>query len=126
MPVSHEDQRRVPLPVAVALSRLDQLLDLGLREVFTYAFSGKSPSLFCTGSACPPRLPTRFRIGQDRVMQRKAKPNADSIRSVMLSVRLTPALKAKLEQMAAKDHRTISNLVQLILERACGAAERKR
>jgi predicted transcriptional regulator len=48
-------------------------------------------------------------------MQRKAKPNADSIRSVMLSVRLTPALKAKLEQMAAKDHRTISNLVQLIL-----------
>ena len=59
-------------------------------------------------------------------MQRKAKPNADSIRSVMLSVRLTPALKAKLDQMAAKDHRTISNLVQLILERACGAAERKR
>jgi acyl carrier protein len=53
-------------------------------------------------------------------MQRKAKPNADSIRSVMLSVRLTPALKAKLEQMAAKDHRTISNLVQLILERATG------
>ena len=59
-------------------------------------------------------------------MQRKAKPRDTSIRSVMLSVRLTPTLREKLERMAQQDHRTISNLVQLILERACGEAERKR
>jgi predicted DNA-binding protein len=61
-------------------------------------------------------------------MQCKAKPHAVRIRSgrsVMLNMRMTPELKAKLEQMAAKDHRTVSNLVELILERACDE-ERKR
>jgi hypothetical protein len=60
-------------------------------------------------------------------MQRKAKPHAVRIRSgrsVMLNMRMTPELKAKLERMAAKDHRTVSNLVELILERAC-AQERR-
>jgi predicted transcriptional regulator len=42
----------------------------------------------------------------------------------MLNMRMTPELKAKLERMAAKDHRTVSNLVELILERAC-AQERR-
>jgi hypothetical protein len=58
-------------------------------------------------------------------MQRKAKSLYANTRSVMLNVRVTPALKAKLEQMAREDHRTVSNLVELILERACDA-ERKR
>ena len=63
-------------------------------------------------------------------MQRKTKSSAASIRpsgrSALLTVRLTPELKAKLERMAQQDHRTISNLVELILERATGEAERKR
>ena len=63
-------------------------------------------------------------------MQHKTKSSAASIRpsgrSALLTVRLTPALKAKLEQMAAKDQRTLSNLVELILERVTGEAERKR
>jgi predicted transcriptional regulator len=58
-------------------------------------------------------------------MQRKAKSLYANTRSVMLNVRVTPALKARLEQMAREDHRTVSNLVELILERACDA-ERKR
>jgi predicted DNA-binding protein len=62
-------------------------------------------------------------------MQRKARPHAVRIRSgrsVMLNVRVMPELKERLERMAERDHRTLSNLIELILERACGAAERKR
>jgi predicted DNA-binding protein len=50
----------------------------------------------------------------------------DRARSTMLSLRLRPELKDKLERMAERDHRTISNLVELILERACNETERKR
>lgn len=60
------------------------------------------------------------------VMQSKTKASAETKRSVVLSVRVTPALRARLERMADEDHRTLSNLVELILERVCDDAERKR
>jgi predicted DNA-binding protein len=41
-------------------------------------------------------------------------------------MRLKPELKARLERLAERDHRTVSNLVEIILERACDEAERKR
>jgi predicted DNA-binding protein len=44
----------------------------------------------------------------------------------MLNMRLKPELKARLERLAERDHRTVSNLVEIILERACDEAERKR
>ena len=50
----------------------------------------------------------------------------DRAQSAILSVRLQPELKARLERMAERDQRTLSNLVEIILERACDEAERKR
>ena len=44
--------------------------------------------------------------------------------SPMLNVRLSPELKAKLERMAAADHRTLSSLVQMLLTEAAEAREK--
>ena len=47
-------------------------------------------------------------------------------RSAILALRLKHELKEKLERMAERDHRTLSSMVEIILERACDEAERKR
>jgi hypothetical protein len=37
-------------------------------------------------------------------------------RSVVLNIRIKPSLKAAMEKLAAKDHRTLSNWIELLLE----------
>ncbi len=46
--------------------------------------------------------------------------------AVKVNVRLTAALKAKLERIADSQHRTLSNLVQMVLEQYAEDAERKK
>jgi hypothetical protein len=42
------------------------------------------------------------------------KPDAES---VVLSIRLSGPLRAELERLAARDHRTLSGLVKMLLEK---------
>jgi len=37
-------------------------------------------------------------------------------RSVILNIKIKPSLKAAIEKLAAKDHRTLSNWIELLLE----------
>jgi len=37
-------------------------------------------------------------------------------RSVVLNIRIKPSLKVAIEKLAAKDHRTLSNWIELLLE----------
>jgi hypothetical protein len=48
----------------------------------------------------------------------------DEIRSIVLNVRLRPSLKAALEKLAAADKRTLSNFIELILERVVEDADK--
>jgi hypothetical protein len=50
----------------------------------------------------------------------------DEIRSVVLNLRMRPSLKAALEKLAERDQRTLSNWIELVLERAVKDAESKR
>lgn len=47
-------------------------------------------------------------------------------RSETISVRLTPAMRAKLEQLAEQDRRTVSSLVEILLERALADYEKPK
>ena len=49
----------------------------------------------------------------------------DETRSIALNVRVRPSLKAELEKLAAQDKRTLSNFIELILERVVEDAEGK-
>jgi predicted HicB family RNase H-like nuclease len=40
---------------------------------------------------------------------------SDTARSATLNVRLSPALKARFEKLAARDQRTLSNYVEIVL-----------
>ena len=48
----------------------------------------------------------------------------DETRSIALNVRVRPSLKAELEKLAAQDKRTLSNFIELILERAVEDADK--
>jgi hypothetical protein len=65
-----------------------------------------------------------------KLNQRNATQGApmacDTLRSAVINLRVTPELRARLERIAAADHRTLSNMIELILERACDQAERDR
>ncbi len=37
-------------------------------------------------------------------------------RSVVLNIRINPSLKAAIEKLAERDHRTLSNWIELLLE----------
>lgn len=64
------------------------------------------------GSGCPYRL--------EGIAMAK-----EEIRSIVLNVRLRPSLKAALEKLAAQDKRTLSNFIELVLERVVDDTEGK-
>ncbi len=47
----------------------------------------------------------------------------DEIRSVILNIRVRPSLKAGIERLAAAEHRSLSNWIELLLEKAVTAQE---
>jgi hypothetical protein len=49
-----------------------------------------------------------------------------STRSAALVLRIRPELKTALERLAGSEHRTVSNYVELILERHVAISGRKR
>jgi hypothetical protein len=49
-----------------------------------------------------------------------------TVRSAIINVRVTPALKAKVEKLAAADNRTVSNMAELLLQRAIEQSERAK
>jgi predicted DNA-binding protein len=50
---------------------------------------------------------------------------SDNNKSATLNVRLTPALKARFEKLAAQDKRTLSNYVEIILSSLVDELEKK-
>ena len=58
-------------------------------------------------------------------MYHKGRQMADEL-TVKVNVRLTPALKAKLERIADRQHRTLSNLVQMALQQYAEEAEKTK
>jgi hypothetical protein len=53
-------------------------------------------------------------------------PVGDETRSAPLGLRITPRLKAALEQLAKADHRTLASYVELALERHVAAEANKQ
>jgi predicted HicB family RNase H-like nuclease len=51
-------------------------------------------------------------------MARTKQLDADQVRSVVLNLRVRPALKVELERLAQADQRTLSNWIELLLEKA--------
>ena len=48
----------------------------------------------------------------------------EEIRSIVLNVRIRPSLKSALEKLAAQDKRTLSNFIELVLERTVDDANK--
>ncbi len=50
--------------------------------------------------------------------ERSPKGNVLTVetRSVVLNIRIKPSLKAAIEKLAERDHRTLSNWIELLLE----------
>jgi hypothetical protein len=46
-------------------------------------------------------------------------------RSVAVNLRITPSMRAALEKMAAKDERSLSGMILLLLKKAIADAEEK-
>jgi predicted DNA-binding protein len=53
-------------------------------------------------------------------MRRKKE---DDLRSTSITIRLTPAIKERLERTAKKDRRTVSSLVEIFIELGLSKSE---
>ena len=66
-----------------------------------------------------------YHKGRQMALYHKGRQMADEL-TVKVNVRLTPALKAKLERIADSQHRTLSNLVQMALQQYAEEVEKTK